>query len=103
MNVPDPRSPVWTVYWTLKRALGSWIKPKDEHRPAVIADQVIADLKLSNWLLVKGLPGGGHGSSPEAITLLEERRHAFEQKLRELTELAEGNRPSDIKTEPGES
>lgn len=40
MGDPDSHSAGWTIMWTLKRALRSWIKPKDEYRPAEISDQV---------------------------------------------------------------
>lgn len=86
----DPFSPEWTISWTLRKALRSWIKPKDERRPDVIADQVIAALKLSNWHLVKGPSTSGWEFDPTAIKLGQDRQREFDEKLRELNDLTRG-------------
>ena len=85
---PASGSPEWTVMWTLKRALRSWIKPKDEQRPAIIADQVLKDLRESNWCLIKGPPSAGWIFDPNAIKLRQAQEREFEERLRALKDLA---------------
>lgn len=84
----DPYSPEWTLTWTLRRALRSWIKPRDEHRPAVIADQVVKDLRQGNWHLVAGPPSMGWEFDAAAIRRRQAQEQEFEEKLRALDDLA---------------
>lgn len=93
MSSPDPYSPEWTVYWTLKKAFGALIKRKSEYLAHTAAEQVVKDLRQSNWRLIRGLPRSAHGGSPASTKLDEERRLAFEAKVRELEAMSESNPP----------
>lgn len=84
MSAPDPETATWTIYWTIRKALRSWIKPKDEHRPAVVADQVVADLRQSNWHLIKGPANSGWDFDPAAIKHRQEGQREFDEKLKDL-------------------
>jgi len=63
--LPDPETPEWTVGWAIKRALRLHLGPRHKHLPWIIADQVIAALKLSNWRITKGPPDPPHSTPGE--------------------------------------
>lgn len=84
----DPYSPEWTIEYTLRRALRSKLKSKNEELMGGLAREVIAALRLCGWHLVKRPMNSGWEFDPAAIELRQERQRAFDQKLRELNDLA---------------
>lgn len=82
----DPHSPEWTVMWTLTRALRSWIKLKDKHRPAVIADQVVRDHRQSHWHDQRTLQQRV-GFDPMASKPRRDRQHGFDDDMNALNDL----------------
>ena len=55
--MPDPHSPEWTVAWTVRRMLRMYFGPRlKRFLSKIIADEVIKDLRGSNWLITKGEP-----------------------------------------------
>lgn len=80
----DPYSPEWTVARTLRRALRSLLKPKHEARPDWIAKDVVADLRQSNWYLIKGPSNAGWEHDPTAIMLRQEQQREFDDRLKAL-------------------
>lgn len=99
----DPYSPQWTITFTLRKALRSWIKPKDQHRPDIIAHQVVADLRQSNWHLIKGPSNSCWDFDPKAIRLRQERQREFDERLKALNDLARSTETFPIKPRDTES
>jgi hypothetical protein len=80
----DPETPEWTVAWTLRRTLRNALKPRNEAKPDIIAKDVVADLRQSNWLLIRGPSNSGWEHDPAAIRLRQEQQRAFNDKLKAL-------------------
>jgi hypothetical protein len=51
--LPAPETPEWTVGWAIKRALRLHLGPRHTYLPWIIARDVVAALKLSNWRVTK--------------------------------------------------
>lgn len=96
--MPNPYSPAWTISFTLRKALRSWIKPKDERRPDIIAEQVVADLRQSNWHLIKGPSTSSWEFDPTAIGLRNEKQRKFDEMLKALDDLARSTETFPIKS-----
>lgn len=96
--MPNAYAPEWTISWTLRKALRVWIKPKDEHRPDIIAEQVVADLRQSNWHLIKGPSNAGWDFDPAAIKRRQDGRREFDERLKALNDLARSLEPFPIKS-----
>jgi hypothetical protein len=62
-HMPDPRSPEWTIAWTIKRELRAHLGPKFKRfLPVHLADEIVKALRLSKWRLVKEPPNPPHST-----------------------------------------
>ena len=64
-NLPAPETAEWTVGWTIKRALRMHLGPRHGYLPWMIARDVVAALRLSNWRITKGPPRPPHSTPGE--------------------------------------
>jgi hypothetical protein len=62
MPDPDPNSAEWTIAWAIKRTLRLHLGPRHRHLPSVIAQEVVAALRLSKWRLEKEPPDPPHST-----------------------------------------
>jgi hypothetical protein len=64
--MPDPKSPEWTIAWTIKRELRTHLGPKFKcYLPTHLAREVAKALRLSGWRLEKQPPNPPHSTPGE--------------------------------------
>ena len=61
--MPDPSTPEWRIAWTAKRVLRMHLGPNFKRfLPVMLAEEIVAALKLSKWRITKDPPDPPHST-----------------------------------------